>query len=792
MTRIIHLLSFLLLTLFSFGQEVTVLNFDTDLPIEDVFIYSKDHSSITDKHGKADLSKFSRKDSIVFQHTSYQIHVTSIDQLKESAFHVALQPSTILLGEISIAANRWEQSKDEIAYEVVQLDPEIANQYQPQTTADLLGTSGKVFIQKSQLGGGSPMIRGFAANRVLLVLDNVRLNNAIYRSGNLHNIISLDANSLKKTEVILGPGSVIYGSDAIGGVIHFHSKQNDTKDSIQPRLNVLSRYATASNEKTGHIDGNWNIGKLRMHTGFTYSDYNHLRMGSRGPDEYLKKMNAVRRNGRDTIVFNRNDEIQNPTGFNQFNIEQHFSLDLNASNDLNYSFFYSESSDIPRYDRLLEILDGTLRFAQWEYGPQKWVMHHVSWSHNRENAIADNFNIHFAFQEFNESRHDRRFKSEWLRNRFEAVDLYSVNADFRKQLESLELFYGGELTYNQISSFANTQNIETNEWNDLSSRYPDGATMQTSSVYMSGNYSISNILNIQGGFRYAIHELAADIDTTYFPFPFTRIKQSNDALSGSLGASYMFHENWTIKSNLSSGFRSPNIDDAAKIFDSEPGNVVVPNPQLKAEQAINTELSLEYKTNTTQLSVTGFYSWMNNALVRGDFTLLGADSIFYDGELSQVQAVINADNAKILGLETQIELELLKGFKIRSQHNITRGEEDNGQTLRHVVPIFGRAELQWVRKAIETATYIRYQGEISNHNMAESEQAKTHIYILDDAGLPYSPAWMTLNWRGKYRISDELSANVVLENILDKRYRPYSSGIVAPGLNLSLSLRGSF
>ena len=83
--------------------------------------------------------------------------------------------------------------------------------------------TGAVFIQKSQLGGGSPMIRGFSTNRILIVVDGVRMNNAIYRSGNLQNIISIDALATEEAEVIFGPGSIIYGSDDIGGVMDFHS-----------------------------------------------------------------------------------------------------------------------------------------------------------------------------------------------------------------------------------------------------------------------------------------------------------------------------------------------------------------------------------------------------------------------------------------------------------------------------------------------------------------------------------------------------------------------------------------
>ena len=93
---------------------------------------------------------------------------------------------------VVISANKWEQKLNEVPNKIVKINKNDILRNNPQTSADLLGQSGNVFIQKSQLGGGSPMIRGFATNRVLLVADGVRMNNAIYRSGNLQNVISID------------------------------------------------------------------------------------------------------------------------------------------------------------------------------------------------------------------------------------------------------------------------------------------------------------------------------------------------------------------------------------------------------------------------------------------------------------------------------------------------------------------------------------------------------------------------------------------------------------------------
>jgi hemoglobin/transferrin/lactoferrin receptor protein len=153
---------------------------------------------------------------------------TDAQEKKDSAF--------VELDEVVVSFNKWEQSRNEIPNRIEKINRTDVRLRNPQTTADLLGQMGGVFIQKSQLSGGSPMIRGFATNRVLIVNDGVRMNNAIYRSGNLQNIISIDPFTIENGEVVFGPGSLIYGSDAIGGVMDFRSVT--PKFSTNGKLNV--------------------------------------------------------------------------------------------------------------------------------------------------------------------------------------------------------------------------------------------------------------------------------------------------------------------------------------------------------------------------------------------------------------------------------------------------------------------------------------------------------------------------------------------------------------------------
>jgi hemoglobin/transferrin/lactoferrin receptor protein len=228
------------------------------------------------------------------------------------------------LDNLVISANKWEQKLNEVPNKIVKINKFEILRNNPQTSADLLGQSGSVFIQKSQLGGGSPMIRGFATNRVLLVADGVRMNNAIYRSGNLQNVISIDPLSVESAEVIFGPGSLIYGSDAIGGVMDFHTLEPrfSTDKKTLVKGSVLGRYSTANKEKTIHADINLGWQKWSILSSFSYSDFDDLKMGKNGrtgQDNYLRPEYVERINNKDSIVQNSDPRVQRFSGYNQTN-----------------------------------------------------------------------------------------------------------------------------------------------------------------------------------------------------------------------------------------------------------------------------------------------------------------------------------------------------------------------------------------------------------------------------------------------------------------------------------------
>lgn len=704
------------------------------------------------------------------------------------------------LENVTVVYNKWEQQLNEIPNRIVKLSLKNIRLQNPQTMADVLGLSGEVFIQKSQLGGGSPMIRGFATNRVLMVVDGVRMNNAIYRSGNLQNVISLDALTIEDAEVIFGPGSLIYGSDAIGGVMDFHTLQPKFSNSKNELFlgNSLLRYSTANKEQTAHFDFNVANNKLSFLTSFTYSNFSDLQMGKNGGHEnYFRKEYLERINGSDRIIINSNPRIQKFSGYAQKNLLTKVAFQPNKNWLLQYGFHYSTTSNIPRYDRLIEYANNTLRFAEWSYGPQTWLMHNFQIQHTKANAVYNNVKLTIGLQDYEESRIDRRRNNNIRRTQLEQVQAISINIDFDKKLsEKQTLFYGLEFIDNSITSVANNLNIATNAQTAAATRYPNNSSWQSYAAYVSYKNNLSTKTTANVGLRLNSTNLYAPFDTSFFKFPFREASLKTSAATGNLGFVFKPTEQLQINAIVSTGFRMPNIDDVGKVFESAPGFVVVPNPNLKAEYAINYELGFNInKPQKHQYYLSLFYTVLNNALTRRGFSFNGRDSILFDGVLSKVEAIQNVALAKVWGIQTGFEINITKTLTWQNKLNFIKGKEtDDVQNLqvplRHAPPFFGSSILDYTNNSIHFQLNLIYNSEISNSNLAPSEAAKTFIYARDINGKPYSPAWYTLNAKASYKINCiKTIVSLGCENITNQLYRPYSSGIVAAGINFIFSIK---
>ncbi len=706
--------------------------------------------------------------------------------------------------EFLVVSSRWCRKHDAQPVKVTALTFEKVNAYNPQTVADVLGLTGEVFIQKSQYGGGSPMIRGFATNRLLYCVDGVRMNSAIFRSGNIQNVISLDHFAIGSTEVLFGPGAVSYGSDAIGGVMSFRTLTPQLADKENPQLwgSATVRTATASNELTAHIHAGVGWRRWALLTSVTYSTFGDLEQGRSGPSKYVMPYIVLPDYNSegvfDRVAKNTDARRQSPSGYSQFNFMQKVRYTPGGGWNFEYAFHLSRTSNAARYDRHQRMRDGKPRYARWDYGPQVWAMNHLRVEHAGCNVMYDSLRLNFALQRFEESRISRELGKPLRETQSEKVDAWSVNVDFIKNLtDNVSLFYGVEYVQNNVRSTGTGYNVVTKENSVIASRYP-AAEWYSAGVYAQAEWHVTKQFNIAAGVRYNHYFINNDFSTAGYAVPFAAHQKANSgSVSGNVGVNWRPSSGWLFRVNYARGFRAPNVDDMGKLFDSVDGCVTVPNPSLKPEYADNIEAGFaKHFGRVLKLSATAYYTRIDNAIVRRDYFFNNSPTMDYQGVESRVQALQNAAVANIWGVQLSADTRFAKFFYAGARISWQRGFEEleNGDMSpsRHVAPLFGRASLGYDNDRLCIEAYTAFQAECSAANMPAEEKEKSEIYALDSDGNVYSPAWVTLNLRAQYKFAKGLLLGVTLENITDRRYRPYSSGISAPGRNLTVAVTYDF
>jgi hemoglobin/transferrin/lactoferrin receptor protein len=812
--RIILFLGLLFWSLFAASQQIRVLDAENSMPIKGAVIYTNDKqkNTSTDSKGYADLSVFSETDSVIIRQISYEAATAAVKDLIQTAT-VKLLPGNITTGEVVISANKWEQERRDISQYAILINKKQIELLNPQTTADLLQQSGSVFVQKSQGGGGSPMLRGFATNRVLLVVDGIRFNTSIFRAGNVQNVLRIDANTVENAEVIFGPGSLIYGSDAIGGVMDFHtlSPRVSHTGKVQVSGNVFGRFSSANIEKTGHADLNIGFKKVALLSSFTFSDYEDMRMGANGAfDSYLRNIyqktftrfdSLGKKQVIDTFFKNQNHLVQKGSAFYQWNFMQKIRFVPKQYHRITGAFHLSKTGNVPRYDRLSEVrATGEPTFAEWYYGPEEWMMAQIEYLFARPNAAFNEMKMNVAYQQNKESRHDRRYRNRWLRRQFEKVDAVNVNIDWNKNFSNkYHLFYGAEAVLNINDSRAHRLDVFNDTTQPFASRYPN-ATWMSYAAYVSSRMEWNNKFVFNVGVRYNHFIIRSRFDTTLFKLPFDKANLNFGAATGNIGFSVLPTESWKLYLNFSSGFRAPNVDDIGKVFESAPGILVVPNKDLQAEYSLNGEAGIEKLFGKIAVvQVTGYYHYLLNALTLAPFRLNDADSLFFNGQNNALRAIQNASYAVVWGIQSAARFNFGSGFGASVTFNYQYGREnlklsgkDSLVAMRHVAPMFGTARITYGKGRWTIELYSDYAAAVTGKNFAALTLENPALFPTDESGNRYSPAWFTLNLKAACDVTRYLTLHAGIENMTDNRYRTYASGIAAAGINFMLAMRARF
>ncbi|OAV44868.1 TonB-dependent siderophore receptor [Lewinella sp. 4G2] len=828
----------LCLSLLSFGAIAqTPIQFvadDDGSPLPFATVQTKLDTSLTDEGGywtpKLGLGL---TDTVRVSWVGFEQGAFTLENLIASGNKGVLSRSSSFLVSVVVAGRR-ETRVDRMTAAVEVIPGSTITTQQSLTTVDALANLSGAYVQQSQFGGGSPVLRGFEANRVLLVVDGVRMNNAIYRSGHLQNAITVDPLALSQLEVIYGAGSLAYGSDALGGVVHFKTREPKYRvKGIDPVITgeVISSFGTAANSL--QFGGRLEYGGAKW-AGLTIlstTQTSDLRAGSwrpEYPDFGLRNTFVDRRNGRDTVVQNDRPNVQIGTGYDQYNLLQKFRFQLAPELELGINLQASTSSDIPRYDALTELRNGQLRWARWDYGPQTRLLAALELKDRRKTALYDRVTYLLSQQFIEEDRIRRRFGDDWEENNEEEVFVSNLQVDFSKELPgNLTLKYGVDLRHDRVVSDAFLKNIVSGERDNLSlpTRYPSqGSSLSAAGAYLDMSQQLGRRWRLRGGLRLASQRLRATFgedDPLEWPRAYLDgIRNDNTSATGAFGIRRN-GERSNLRFVATQGFRAPNVDDFGK-FRERNGFILIPNPELGAERSNTLEFGYEIFSSdrTLRVGATLYHTWLRNAIIREDGALPNGDDFFVSrGDTLRTQTNVNAISGNIAGGDFYFNWQFAEGWELDGDvHYIYGRRRQNFPELPnsiivpqdHIPPAYGKLGIGYRKRRLRLNGNVRFQVAkpvwryaVSSIVVPPGDSYNIGINLGTPDNIEFTPinpntgefvgsrAWWTLNVSGEYALTRSLRLRLRADNLLDCHYRTFASGVSAPGLDIrfGVSLR---
>ncbi len=803
----------------SFAQQITVKDEITNENLPDVVIFNenKSQSIITDLDGVVDLSLFSSDENIYFQLLGYStLKILKIEVLNGATIY--LQSESQNLEEVILSVARSESNVNQIAEKVSVIKSEDLFLSSPASGAELLELSPGVRVQKSQGGGGSPIIRGFEANRVLIVVDGVRMNNAIYRSGHLQNSITIDPNNIERAEVIFGSSSVGYGSDALGGVIHYYTKSPILKDSEKIKSSFTSNYTSANQGLSNNFITNYSSENWGSITSISISKFGDIKMGE-NREHGFKSWGLTplySENSRYSYYSqpssNSNENIQKNTGYSQVDLFQKFLVKIGDTNLLNINIQFSESSDIDRFDQLSITKGNSLKFSEWYYGPQKRLLISPSLKIFPNRKFMKKGVITFGFQKINESRIKRKFNSFNRSHQIENLKVFSLNGDFDTSFNNdHSISYGIESTYNYNYSKAYDQIIEIqgNQVTGLGNkfaiptRYPsDGSSYTSFASYVNWSWNMSEFFTFNIGTRLTFTGLKASWNDIISVNPqLSEVNLNSKALTTTVSIKLRPSKRVQINTVLSSGFRNPNIDDIGKIRENN-GLLVVPNTFLKPEYAYNLDLGIDFRSlnNKNYISLRGFSTIISRHIGRDEFVVFSdittpdLSTVIYNGEEVTTISNKNLGNRFIHGFSIDGFTKMTNSLKFDYSMTYTKGDDnENYGPLPSISPLFGSFALSYSKKGVNLKAIYKF-AEAKNpgeYSFGGEDGLDETPFIINSEGLlSYlgTPKWSDLSIFGSKNISSSVTLRLGLTNVFDSHYRTFASGISAPGRSFQLGL----
>ncbi len=679
---------------------------------------------------------------------------------------VRMSPKLLAMNETIVTANRRPKSLTDISSGANLVNAEIIQQRNAKTSAEALREETGIFIQKTNHGGGSAIIRGLSSNRIVILVDGIRLNNSTYRLGNHQYLTTVDYQMLSKIEVVRGPTSALYGSDALGGAINLVTEDPRTKsaDGWTGGYRGNGRYASADGEKTGRAQAWAANGRLAVAAGFSYKNFGDLRRGG---------------NSNNPLLENSTDGLrQSPSGFSAYDADAKLVYHLDEQQNVMLAWQFAEQIEVPRYDKY-ESGSSIL----WQYTPQKRQLAYARYRSDHDLGFVRNLQATASFNRQQEGRLTQDDASSNIERERDDVKTYGLNLQMGSVWGAQVLSYGLDIYQDQVASAAFVRAADGDvETQTLRGRFPDDATYRSMGVFVQDEVYLNQRLIVNGGLRYSRFD-------TEFTLPFDPEAAANlgdvdlsfGAFTGSVGLLYKASENITVMTNAAQAFRAPNLSDLSKLGESKGSTFEVPNTELDPERMTSLDFGIRYNGESFSGELVGYVAQISDLLASVDATFRGSDVIVSGGDTLKVKHKANTGEGFIRGFESRVQVRFDKAWSVYGNLSFSYGQNTTlDEPIGKMPPLFGVAGIRWQQADWSAESYLRFAGK----------QDRLSADDLDDDRIPPggTPAWQTWNIRGDYRLGDQLRISAGIENVLDLNYREHGSGINGSGRNFIIGL----
>jgi len=655
---------------------------------------------------------------------------------------------TYTLAETVVSTSKAEKDLYLVPQHVSIISRKRIEERIPSSTPDLFDRLSGILVQKTNWGGGSVFIRGLTGKHILLLVDGVRLNNSLYRSGPHQYLNTLDPNIIERIEVVRGPMSVLYGSDALGGTINIITKKrNDTSRDLAGNVELFGKYGSAVLETTGRVQIEGNANRFGGLAGATYRGFGDL-TGGRGVG------------------------VQVPTAYDEVDADAKFNLPVGASQEIVLSTQFSRQFDVPKTSEVT--LGDKLKF---NYEPQFRFLQVVQYE-GRDLAgrwlDLVRVNLSYSRQMEGEEVIPGPEPVEETRERNGADTLGALLHLRSRPLDFLNISGGVEFYQDWIHSTREEIRFDTGQVLPSRSAFPDGATYAQLGVYLQDETRIgSRVLLLLGG-RYSYVKTSGVLRD-----PATEARNSlsleTDNLSGTAQLRVEIMPWLCAVGGVAQGFRAPNMED---FFGKVDFTEEIPNTDLKPERSLNYELGLKGQNPWFQANLFGFYSEYRDLIERVQVGELEDGDPIYQRR--------NVARSHIEGVELDFLLRLPLHFTVSGTCSWIRGSNtDTGEPLRRIPPLLGSVTVHFQPGP---RYWVEAYGIFAGKQDRLSEGDKKDRRIPEGG----TPAYAVFGISGGCRIVKGLDATLVLENLGNKKYKTHGSGVYGPGTNVMLGLRYRF